>query len=123
MNCLLGNADEGRVSILTLLDLSAAFDTLHQSIPLARLHDMFGVYGNGFRMGFVVFIRQSPVCQRQWLGLFTEEASLRGSVLGPILLTLYTRPLSDVISLSAVITNLLTTLNFTNHQLHLTFIH
>ena len=31
-NCLLGNADEGRVFILTLLDLSAAFDTLDHSI-------------------------------------------------------------------------------------------
>ena len=44
-NCLLGSADEARVSILTLLDLSAAFDTLDHSILLTRLHDMFGITG------------------------------------------------------------------------------
>ena len=43
MNRLLGSADEGQVSVLTLLDLSAAFDTLDHSIFLAQLHDMFGI--------------------------------------------------------------------------------
>ena len=48
-NCLLGkNADEGRVFILTLLGLSAAFDTLDHSILLTRLHDMFGISGKAF---------------------------------------------------------------------------
>ena len=48
-NCLLGSADEGRVFILTLLDLSAAFETLDHSILLTRLHDMFGISGKAFR--------------------------------------------------------------------------
>ena len=47
-NCLLANADEGRMSIFTLLDLSAAFDTLNHSVSLARLHDMFGLSGKAF---------------------------------------------------------------------------
>ena len=49
-NCLLGNADEDRVSILTLLDLSAAFDTIRwiRDILLARLQDMFGISGKAF---------------------------------------------------------------------------
>ena len=47
-NFLLGNVGEGRVSILTLIDLSAAFDTLDHIILLTRLHDMFGISGKGF---------------------------------------------------------------------------
>ena len=47
-NCLLGSADEGQVSILTLLDLSAAVDTLDYSILLTRLHDMFCISGKAF---------------------------------------------------------------------------
>ena len=43
-NCLLG-ADEGQVSILTSLNLSAMFNTLNHSIILAHLRDMFGVSG------------------------------------------------------------------------------
>ena len=47
-NCLLGNADEGRMPILTLFDLSAAFDALDHSILLARLHDIFDISGKSF---------------------------------------------------------------------------
>ena len=47
-SCLLGSADEARVSILILLDLSAAFGTLDHSILLTRLHDMFGISGKAF---------------------------------------------------------------------------
>ena len=47
-NCLLGSADEGRVSILTLLDLSATFNTLDHSILLTHLHGMFGIFGKAF---------------------------------------------------------------------------
>ena len=47
-NYLLVSADEGQVSIPTLLDMSAAFDTLDHIILLTRLHDMFGISGKGF---------------------------------------------------------------------------
>ena len=42
-NCFLGSADDGQVSVLTVLDLLAAFDTLDPSILLAQLHDVFGM--------------------------------------------------------------------------------
>ena len=48
MNCLLGRADGGQVSVLTLLDLSAAFDTLHHTILLAQLH-MFSMSGKALQ--------------------------------------------------------------------------
>ena len=68
MNCLLGSADEGRVSILTLLDLSAAFDTLDHSILLTRLHDMFGISGKAF----------------EWFSSYLIDSSLSASTVGSL---------------------------------------
>ena len=42
-NCLLESTDQGRVSILSLLDLSAAFNTVDHSSLLERLHTSFGI--------------------------------------------------------------------------------
>ena len=37
--------DEGKLSVLVLLDLSAAFDTIDHDILLHRLQHMFGIQG------------------------------------------------------------------------------
>ena len=42
---LLNAADEGLISVLSLLDLPAVFDTLDHNIMLNRLSDMFGLSG------------------------------------------------------------------------------
>ena len=93
-NCLLGkNADEGRVFILTLLGLSAAFDTLDHSILLTRLHDVFVTSGKAFEW-FLSYLSDKfqSVCVN---GRVSSQKTLhywvsQGSVLGPILFTLYT---------------------------------
>ena len=45
VNDLLLALDDGNVFLLALLDLSAAFDTIHYSILLHRLHHDFGIQG------------------------------------------------------------------------------
>ena len=42
-NDLLTGSDSDHVSILTLLDLSAAFDTTDHDLLLNRLRDVFGI--------------------------------------------------------------------------------
>ena len=46
MNVILLNMNQQRVTLLVLLDLSAALDTVHQAILLDRLHTHFGISGH-----------------------------------------------------------------------------
>ena len=90
---LLTKSDQKLVSILALLDLSAAFDTLDHAILLRRLESTFGISGN------LSDRTQSVVVD----GLMSTPIPLvfgvpQGSVLGPVLFTLYSQPLSDVIA-------------------------
>ena len=98
LNDLLTALDSGSNSILTLLDLSAAFD---HSILLTRLENTFGVCD--LALSFSDFYLQGRT-QAVTVNKVKSSPSLltcrvtQGSVLGPVLFILYTQPLSDVIS-------------------------
>ena len=101
MNDLLEATDEGKVSILTLLDLSAAFDTIDHAILLKRLSITFGMRGTvlkwfqSYLVGRTFFMHLDGINSAQY---DLEFGVPQGFVLGPILYTMYTQPLGKIIN-------------------------
>ena len=99
-NDLLIASDKGLVSVLVLLDLSAAFDTIDHQILLQRLERSIGLKGSALSWF------KSYLSDRFQFVYVNDESSSRtkvsygvpqGSVLGPILFTLYMLPLGKII--------------------------
>jgi hypothetical protein len=104
-NDLLLAIDKRQVTALILLDLSAAFDTIDHDILLNRLSSTFGVSGAALDLlTSYLTDRSQYVC----IGSdSSDSASLttgvpQGSVLGPLLFTLYTTPVSYLLRDSAM---------------------
>ena len=98
-NDLACSLDQKNVVLQSLLDLSAAFDTLDHDIMLNRLELSFGIKGTALAWfkSYLEFRKQSV----QVGSASSDPAILKfgvpqGSVLGPILFTLYTTPLSNI---------------------------
>ena len=100
-NDIICNMDNGKVTALTLLDLSAAFDTIDHSTLLERLHVHFGISGTVFQW-FKSYISNRQ--QRIHIdGSLSCPQDLhfgvpQGSVLGPFLFCLYTTSISQMIN-------------------------
>ena len=98
-NDSLSSTDDGRVTVLTLLDLSAAFDTIDHTVLLRRLGSWFAMSGKALDW----FKSYLTGIQKSKLGNCLSSRSdisfgvPQGSVLGPLLFTLYTSP--DMLSL------------------------
>ncbi len=98
-NDLLRAMDKDEVALLLLLDLSAAFDTVGHDALLERLSARFGISGTALAW-FDSYLKgrsQTVIIN----GVKSESHSLKwgvpqGSVLGPLLFTAYTSPLSDI---------------------------
>ena len=84
-----------------LLDLSAAFDTLDHSGVIGLLDEWYGISGIALQW-FASYLteRQQRVKVKDCMSetFQTKYGVPQGSVLGPLLFTLYTTPLSKVIS-------------------------
>jgi hypothetical protein len=100
INDLLISLDKRNVAFLTLLDLSAAFDTIDHSILLKRLETTFGIKGSALSWfkSYLTNRTQSVVVN----GIKSDTSVLhfgvpQGSVLGPVLFVMYMSPLFDVI--------------------------
>jgi len=101
MDGLYTAADNKQFTVLIGLDISAAFDTISHSRLLDRLQTEFGVTGPALswirsyledRTQFVRVGRHSSPVVRCTSGV------PQGSVLGPLLFTVYTSPVGDVIN-------------------------
>ena len=100
-NDIICNMDNGKVTALTLLDLSAAFDTIDHATLIERLHGHFGI------SGAVLQWFQSYISNRQQRVHIDGSLSCphdlhfgvpQGSVLGPFLFCLYTMSISKIIT-------------------------
>ena len=97
-NDLLVSIDSNGGAILVLLDLSAAFDTIDHSILLERLHNL------GVRGAALDWFRSYLSDRKQCVYVQGERSKPRdlpygvpqGSVLGPILFSLYIIPLGHI---------------------------
>ena len=95
-NDILLNMAKGSVTALTLLDLSAAFDTIDHTILLDRLNVYYGISELALRW-FKSYLSGRTYSVKVGSTL-SHPAALhygvpQGSVLGPVLFSLYTNPI------------------------------
>ena len=99
-NDILTSLDNGKITALILLDLSAAFDTVDHSILISRLHDYLGVQDLALDW-CKSYLSDRPQYVR--IGTSTSQPTVleysvpQGSVLGPQWFTVYTYPVRDII--------------------------
>ena len=104
-NDILRAVDRHEEAILVLLDLSAAFDTLDHVVLLKRLNQRFGIQDKALSW-FKSYLEDR--FQSVVIGSNTSTESKlnwgvpQGSVMGPVLFSMYTAQLEDVVKANGV---------------------
>ena len=100
VNDLFISLSKGNISVLALTDFSSAFDTIDHSILVHRLHADFGFtytvlqWFSSYLSDRTHYVSLSNQCS----GFAPVHSGvLQDSVLGPMLFTMYIRPLSAII--------------------------
>ncbi|XP_038044104.1 uncharacterized protein LOC119718766 [Patiria miniata] len=100
-NNLLRAVDQQQEAVLILLDFSAAFDTINHQLLIQRLRDRYGITGSAldcfqsYLQGRLQAVRIRDVLSHKHI---LEHGVPRGSVLGPVIFTMYTAPLGDILN-------------------------
>ena len=98
---MLEAADAGFAIVLVVLELSAAFDTIDHAVLLSKFSDTFGVTGTALNLiksyltARTSFVRIGGISSST---ISLDTAVPQGSVLRPLLLTLFTTPFGDIIT-------------------------
>ena len=99
-NDLLLAADRGECTLLVLLDLSAAFDTVNHDILITRLENRFGI--NNLAIAWIKSYLHHRTQQVLINKSLSNKTTLKlnvpqGSILGPSKYSDFTEPIGEVI--------------------------